>query len=524
MTQRVTLVLGKIIILLFPAIIGLRLLNSIVVPSGHLRLEYEVGGNTRSISDLGPAARVSEREKSVNHGGSYRRVHTDPVYFSVSMPRSFETAKVSLEFQNTNQPIVELGIQQSKNAWDYLLKPMDNKFIDNKDWYSVSDSSRDLVLTEKGDLLSEGQGIDDEESKLFRTQRFQSLDQFFKDMPVDKTIALYQTDLKDLYLISDYSPNSSGLEINTSLRGKHNFYTYIKDEALSLEIDFVDINRNIGPDRFHLNIYRGDSKLVYHQDLEDDDIIDASGQGTEKQSIEVDLPGLTEGIYRLEFDISDDLVIRKIKTDQHLLVAIDQIFPIDNSEEYGRNISDINDVPTRLYTKQNKLNFYTQHVTGIQTVLLNDEEYDITATKTRHKFESKYEEDGTLNTLTLPKNNLVVSGDGYFSLTPESYFDPAANIVKLRHNTELSQIDYVLAKGYDSPTEDNSWLTATQEYDLTKAYVDEDQTIRFMISAPGMSERGAEIKIRKIIVDLEREPLNLKNLVSGFKKIIKLNK
>ncbi|MAG28795.1 hypothetical protein CL632_01445 [bacterium] len=101
-----------------------------LVPTGTLVLEYKKESATSPISDLHPDKRIIE----LSEDGDNQRFFVDPVYFDAKVPREFETVTVDIAWQNQSQPILELGARKIRGSWGFVLKPLQNKIIDNLDW------------------------------------------------------------------------------------------------------------------------------------------------------------------------------------------------------------------------------------------------------------------------------------------------------------------------------------------------------------------------------------------------------
>ena len=96
-----------------------------LVPSGILVLEHRKSDPASPISDLHPEKRIIELDEDDN-----QRFYIDPVYFDAKVPREFETVTLDIAWQNQSQPILELGARKTRDAWGFVLKPLQNKIID----------------------------------------------------------------------------------------------------------------------------------------------------------------------------------------------------------------------------------------------------------------------------------------------------------------------------------------------------------------------------------------------------------
>ncbi|MBI1961726.1 MAG: hypothetical protein HYS45_03440 [Parcubacteria group bacterium] len=96
-----------------------------LVPSGEFILEYKKGSAISPISDIHPEKRV------IDLGNESQSFFIDPVYFDAKVPREFDTVIVDMLFQNQSQPILELGARRLRGSWGFVMKPLQNKIIDD---------------------------------------------------------------------------------------------------------------------------------------------------------------------------------------------------------------------------------------------------------------------------------------------------------------------------------------------------------------------------------------------------------
>jgi len=101
-----------------------------MVPTGILVLKYKKANPISPITDLHPEKRIIE----LDEGGENQRFYIDPVYFDAKVPREFDTVTIQMAWQNQSQPILELGARKVRGAWGFVLKPLQNKIIDQLDW------------------------------------------------------------------------------------------------------------------------------------------------------------------------------------------------------------------------------------------------------------------------------------------------------------------------------------------------------------------------------------------------------
>lgn len=95
------------------------------------------------------------------------------------------------------------------------------------------------------------------------------------------------------------------------------------------------------------------------------------------------------------------------------------------------------------------------------------------------------------------------------------------NITPLRTNADLDGIDYLITE-YTNPTESNGWKKSSATFNFKNAYIDEDEMIRFMLTAPGLKENGGVIKIKQIDIIFKKPPLTKDDVILKIRKFFKI--
>jgi hypothetical protein len=237
-----------VIAILFYIILFISLIYRNFVFEGHLVVEYDFENESPFISLLKPRGRVDQTIYTDENNDYYQKILIDPVYFDVKLPRQFDTAKVSIQYKNPYEPILELGIAPGEDSPYFYLQPMENKLIDHlmyaKNWYKIRENKTILLQNEP---------------------KYTSIKDFKNNIPQDKKTGIYNYDLPVKYSIENYTPTQEGLEINKSLRGSHQFYTYVgPDENLDFKFNFQDSNRGFGKDQITLQVFYDQRELYSH--------------------------------------------------------------------------------------------------------------------------------------------------------------------------------------------------------------------------------------------------------------------
>jgi len=426
-----------------------------VVPTG--RISYEIAADQPNyfIGKLTPEDRVAVGQTGVTVKG-------DPVYFSVRPPRRFTRAKVTVKFKNTTDlPVVELGLLNGKVAWNYELKPLQNKIIDQLSlvWPTVS--------SETGARLIE------------REKKYNTVEQFLNNLPPKSEIALYNYILKTEFKLADYKPQPESRAINYNWRGAYQFYTYIKNEALAYVFDFADLNLNQDSDPVEIKVYSQDG-LIYEKRIADD--------AASERQVSLKITDLPEGAYRISFIANDDIITKKITSPQSQFALINKVWLAQGN---AKNLV--------LHTNSRAVSAQTINPASLSQVKVGGGAINLNET---HKQFSALTNNQP-ETIELAKDDIIISGDGVFALAADSLLDP--RLPNVDRNLEISQgkINYILT-GYQGAKSADGWQTAAADFDLTKAY-QENGKYQFLLSLPGRQAgelTGGEVVIKEIKVEL----------------------
>jgi len=490
----------KVITILVPIVLLFWLVERYFVINGRLDVIQNFRHPSKSISLI-----YTNGYLPINKGkGIYHQaLKQDKAYFKAKVPRRFHEAEVTLEYQNPDQNIFEMGVLKEGQ---YPKAPLEHKTLDQLDWPKREKNG--LILWQK-------------ESK------YKSIDKFLADIPVEEKVAYYNYTIHREVILKDYQPKEGIQEIEKTLLGPFIMYTYIKNEDLNFTFFKQDLNRHEDLDLMTITVFKEDEKML-EEAIPDDGVIEATNVLGEVQEKQILISGLGEGVYKIKIDCPNDTLIRKIKTKQHLLVFDGwNLYLAGNEEEFG-----IPQETVKLFTNTDQLKLYTPQETGYQTFTINDFSQEISQAGERYTFtEGLYLDQ--LNQIFFPKVNVVIrSTDGVFAFSQNSFFSPLPeNIIKLRPDTNLEEIDYVIAQ-YTFPCDlGNGWKKQKVNFVVKQADLKGNQ-YTFALFSPGLAqpkivkeneeekEIVKEIKIRKIEILFKKEPITLKNFYDRLKGYI----
>lgn len=351
---------------------------------------------------------------------------------------------------------------------------------------------------------------------------YSSIKDFLNNLPETKKIVQYNYNLANYLEIPYYQKNYKTIEIDKSLRGKHEIHTYIgKGEDLNFTFTVLDINRRNGADIFKVTVFNNKEEKVKEFSLPDDGEEKASNKVYPERTLQILMENIPHGIYHLIVDASDpteDLFINKIVTFQHLVMFKNYIFLAEN-EEYKSILGDKILVPTTLFTNSTNISASVPHEINFQELDIfynkKKEHLKIDVLKTPKTFSGLK---GTTS-ITSPKNDVLVSGDGFLTFSENQLFDPNfGSVNQLDNITNVEDYDYIIAN-YLQAKQDGDWLEASSIVNTQNLYFHKDNnyTANFIFSLPGLFENKRILKIKEVDILFEKEPINFKNFFPKLK-------
>ncbi len=450
------------------------------VPSGHFFVHYTAGDLSPFLERFLPDTRV----QGVQHGpdGTYQLVIDEPAYASVHLPGDFDQLKIDVAFQNTSQPIIEIGVLANDAPRQYELAPLQNLIIDASLWDR---------LEEDGTVL------------LQRAKMYSSIDDFLLNLPDRDTIATYHYDLNQPYRIPDYVAANALSTTNVTLRGYHEYVTYIKNEPLMIQADFMNMQREEGEDPVTILVFNETSQLVAEQTV-------ASVEDSAMHAIALVQNNLPEGVYKVILKADRDIFFRQLTTRQRYMSFVGAV--------YVGDASGYSDAPgaVRFWTDAKHLSFYTYHADAAQQVNIGTGTLKMPEAQVRYDYDVK--DPGTVDVFA-PAGDFTVTGEGMLAFNPRQWFNPYPT--RLDWNTELDTrgINFVIAH-YTKPTKQGLWMHASATFDLDSA-LKTSGDMQLVLSAPGIKSSQASVQLHAINLEFIRPPRPFSELLTSLVQSIK---
>jgi hypothetical protein len=429
-----------------------------IVPGGRIAYSSDFDHPGYFIRKLTPEERVLEPTDGE------QAVVGDPAYFAVRTPRAFAKAKVTVTYKNPdNIPIIEAGVLADKKVWRYQTKPLENRHLDElvTKWPAIRQDRMLLLQQEK---------------------KFKSIEDFLEHLPDAQTVAVYNFGLSTPFRLDGYYPATTTNVFSYPVRGAFQMYTYIKDEPLVFSLRLRDLNLNKDADPAELKLWQG-SKLLATAKLPDDGVTGDAGKIGADRELRLEMVKLPEAAYRLELVANDDIVTTMIATPQTKLSFINKVWFAEGAK-----------TPIILDTDSQTVNVQTFNPAKLSTVTVGP--YRLAVAETYRQYSATT--DGRLTEVVLPQDDMIVSGDGVFSIAGGGFINPSFTKVGPNFYPYRRSIRYVIADYLPPKTDQDGWQVAEAEFDLGSSAYREFYKYSFMISAPGL--KAEETPQRKLIL------------------------
>lgn len=453
----------QFIIVITPLVLFIYLVDQYFVPSGEFEIRHSVEKSSPYIDALAPPDRVEQPQKE--DSGWTQAIIADPVFFFLHPHRAFAKLTFEIWFQNKIVPIIEFGGRVRTNPEGYELKPLHNLLIDNLNWSRITNNS--LMLLQK-------------------TKQYKSWDEFVANPPKRDQIAVYKADYPVPLRLSDYQRSFDKQTITASLRGGHELKTYIKDETLFFDFEYMDMNRDEGADPVVAIVFDEQGRPVADARMQDDGDIKRDAVPSQMQKLSLNVTGLSEGVYKIVLNASRDIFFRKIHTTQNKLVFLNMIY-IGDEVGYRESTDTV-----LVWTISERFQMQTRHAEGVQNVVIGGEKESVAQPYEMYTFLSKPE----LKEVEIPKGDIEIFADRPIAFSKSQYFTPDPVAIKSYMQIEDSAIEYILTS-YLPPRNEGDWLVQNFEFNTASLVLEKDSW-KFTFSTPLIEELRGRVIVKEI--------------------------
>lgn len=337
--------------------------------------------------------------------------------------------------------------------------------------------------------------VDDELSFWQKEHSYTDFAEFIAKPPMDKVTAAYYFDPSDIVELQAKNPKAKqgNFAKDLVLRGTHTFYVQVAKDQLEINVTKQDDNGYDGEDTLTIKVEKNGQQLA-QQTIPDDGIVDRGSLQMQAQKATVRVDEAVPGIYKVILNDNTknaDVQITHLAVNQAKVVFASPIFVL------GEN-------PTSIWTNSKNITVLTYHKESLQTVKLdNERDLEITEINKKYTFDLNKDKPQEIHRLIIPNNDLIVTGDGYFALSEDSFFNPEPiKTVPLMSLDSLNNADYAIAR-YASVKRDGEWKVASIYFEPKDIKVEGDK-LYFSLESPGLSKSGGEYLIDNLEVTVKK--------------------
>jgi len=451
-------------------------------PNGERTVTWSPNEISNFVLSPLPADRVSEVKNSDR--GAYVTIQNEPVYFGVFPPSDdFTSADVQVEFDPHNAFAVELGGMTNVAAYAFDFRPLSNSILENLDWNILPNTSSDstLLVFAKDDVKA-------------------AVQDFALHQPPRTSVVTYKATLPGTYREPSYVPLGSEQAFLISLRGSHEYVTYIKNESFHLAAKYQDINRTVGKDEGYIRVYNEDGTVMLEKAFVDD------GNATEDQtysshSLVLEGNGWPEGVYRVELSGTSDIMWRQFTTSQKYMAFKNRLYIGD---DVGYLASDRK---TSFVTDSKFIAFETFHADSAHLVALGNTVASIPQSHVLTR--ATIPDNGTVEGIT-DAGDIKMTGEAKFAPSASAFFDPDPRPLTLQTNLDDPTIRYIYANLPSVELTSGSeagWRTAGSTFTLS-SLVKEADAYKFALSLSGFSGDLQTIDVHRFTVTFHKSSIS----------------
>ncbi len=449
-------------------------------PSGERTVSWTPGSLSPFVQAPLPAERVSEVHDSDR--GTYITIENEPVYFSVFPPSDdFTSAEVTLEFDPHDAFAVELGGMTNLAAYAFDFRALSNTRLENLGWNVLpnTDSESTLIVFVKDDVKA-------------------AVQDFALHQPARTSVVTYRATLPGTYRESSYTPLGYEQTFSISLRGSHEYVTYIKNEAFHLALRYQDINRTFGADEGYVRVYDENGTVMLEKAIVDDGDI-SEDQTYSSHDVVLDGKNWPEGVYRVELSGTSDIVWRQFTTSQRYMAFKNRLY-------VGDDVGYLSvDRKTSFVTNSKSIAFETFHADSAHHVTLGASTVDIPQSHVLTR--ATIPDNGTVAGLT-DAGDIKMTGEGKFAPSAQAFFDPDPRPLTTQTNLDDPTTRYVYANLPKSTMNADGWRVADTTFHLADL-AKETGAYKFALSLPGLATDAQSVDVHRFTITFRKDPISL---------------
>ncbi len=236
------------------------------------------------------------------------------------------------------------------------------------------------------------------------------------------------------------------------------------------------------------------NEVVHDERLADDGNQEASRQAASVRKVAIEKAELTEGVYRIVLQTTNDMILQNITTAQEKFVVKDRV-------TFGKR-----EQSASLQIGSDFIAAETGNAESFQPISVGERTLDLDQREKIKRLDDLYADVASTVLVALPLGDATVSFSGYAAFSPEAYFDPDFAIQTITAETQLSDIVAIVTKDFTPPIENYRGIEATVSVPLTGVLTDR-KNLEFTLNAPELLLQKEAITIDSIQFDFQRSSL-----------------
>jgi hypothetical protein len=442
-------------------------------PNGTFKAATDFGTADAFIRPFLPSERVSV-PGSQPDGWTGQRITGDPTYMTARVPGPYDSVDVEIEFRPLRQPLLEFGLVKDAAGKELDLEPLYFEGLMSSAWWKEIGGYVRLGTTSLRLKNGDTHGV----------------------AAWDATTTMPR--LED--------PAGILMETRVSLRGAHDFYLVPAGGVVDVTFRLQDVNRARGNTTAAFRVFRGEEEIK-RESIGTSGSRDVGLSGVFEHRVRI--TDASSGVYRISMQSDDDVFIRSI-------VTVNRHWVVGPRLNFGDAVGYATSTPAgTAWTNSRHLVAETFHREGLQTVSLGSASAKVTKTHETFRLDRTDSETRAVK-LFAPQGDVRFVGDGWFALREDAFFEPKPTRLSDGTDVDREGIDAVVTSFEKPEVLDDGWYRATRKFKIDGTV----DTLRFVLSAPGIMNRAGAVDIRRMTFTYRREPLTLEGWLQVLKQEI----
>lgn len=467
----------KFTVVIAAALVGFYVLNQNVVLTPYITSVYEPGSRSMAIH---PSA-----SKTLIHTADQNMpwlLTADRFPFTVTIPRVVKAVRVQGTAIPGTQPYVTFVAEGAKgDAWTHIVS---SAFLDTLPWKRVESEGISLWMKDS--------------SPTEPIQQFASVEDFRANPPDLGMVGTAGVDPLAFVRGEQYQPQTRVVQLPHTFRGSHTLYTLARQEDVQLTFNKIDLNRKPGKDELTVRIIRADK---YRDDdhtwlasvsVKDDGNANGNGKSGPAQLVELTLPNVAPGVYRVEIVTSEDVLFNNVTSAQQMFSFSGKVWLADGPA-YGQ--ADF--PPVQIATNAGWITLSPSHAQGKQVVQVGDKRVTLEEVKKTQLVSGLKGETKVM----LLKGELTIASDALLAFAPAVLL-PVKGTAQIDLSTEVSleHLQYIVVPYTPRTTGE---ITFDHTYPMEALQL-RGKELSFVLNAAGLDANEKTLGLEKLQVTFIR--------------------